>query len=105
MTDPWADARMSRFDTFPERSDNSLVETLDVVLLLLAYSRLRFDNGPKFENIILNLLDVGIIRDSVTTCHFFDISLELAHILSHNFQVDNISLWGDFHFRGSWEGH
>ena len=70
---------------FPERSDNSLVETLDVVLLLLAYSGLRFDNGPKFENVILNLLDVGIIRDSVTTHHFFNISLELAHVLMHNF--------------------
>ena len=63
----WADAWASRFDSFPERTDNLLIETLDAVLLFLANSGLRFDDDPKFENTLLNFLDIDIVRDSVTT--------------------------------------
>lgn len=56
----------------------------------------------KLEN---TFVDVDIVRDSVTTCHFFKIRFELAHILAHDFGLDNISLWGHVYFWDGWEGH
>ena len=41
-----------------QRLDHTIIEGLDVVLLLLTNLRLGFDNIPELDDVILNLLNV-----------------------------------------------
>jgi len=41
-----------------ERSDHTVIESFDAVLLLIANLRLGFDNVPELEDVISNLLNV-----------------------------------------------
>jgi hypothetical protein len=87
-----------------ERANDTLIESLDAVLLVVADLRQSFDDRPQFEDVILDLLDVDSTRDSVAAGHFFDVSLELADVFADDFRVFDFTLLGDLCMRSSGEG-
>ena len=88
-----------------ERANDTLIESLDAVLLVLTNLRQSFEDGPQFEHVIQDLLDVDSTRDSVAAGHFFHVSLELADVLADDFRVFDFALLGDLCMRGRWEGN
>ena len=54
-----------------QQMEHPIIESLDVVLLLLTNLRLGFDNVPELDNVILNLLNVDWTRNLVGTHHLF----------------------------------
>jgi hypothetical protein len=99
----WRDAQIMGVGVV-ERANDALIESLDAVLLVLANLRQSFDDGPQFEHVILDLLDVDSTRDSVAAGHFFDVSLKLADVFADDFRVFDFALLGDLCMRSSWEG-
>jgi hypothetical protein len=64
-----------------------------VVPLLLADLRLQLDDIPEFEHILLHLFNVYRSRQWATSSHLLDICLELVDAFTHDFRVDNITLY------------
>jgi hypothetical protein len=95
--------RATRFGSFAKRPDNTLVQRLDAILLLLADFWLSFHESPQLENIFLNFLDINGSGDSIAACHFLNVCLQFAYILSNNFRVDNVTLVRNFRTRSCWE--
>ena len=62
--------------------------------------RQGFDDGPLFEDAILNFLNVDSARDGAATGHFFGVGVELANIFADDFRAFEFALRGD-----SWEGN
>ena len=52
-----------------QQMEHPIIESLDMVLLLLTNLRLGFDNVPELDNVILNLLNVDWTRNLVGTHH------------------------------------
>ena len=75
----WRDAQIMRVRVV-EGAYDTLIESLDAVLLVLADLRQSFDDGPQLEHVILSLLGIDSTRDGVAASHFFDVSLELADV-------------------------
>ena len=98
----WRDTQIRRV---VQRANDTLMKSLDAVLLVVADLRQGFDNGPKFEDVILDLLDVDSTRDSVAAGHFFDVSLELADNFADNLRVFDFAVFGDLCMRSSWESN
>ena len=82
-----------------QRTDHTIIESLDAILLLLADLGLGFDNVPKLDDVILNLLNVDRTGYLVCTHHLFDVCLELPV----DFKIDYLTLLGDFGVRCSGE--
>lgn len=49
--------------------------------------RQGFDDGPLFEDAILNFLNVDSARDGAATGHFFGVGVELANIFADDFRA------------------
>jgi hypothetical protein len=45
-------------ESLAQRTDHTVIESLDAVLLLLADLGLGFDNVPELDDVILNLLNI-----------------------------------------------
>jgi len=88
-----------------ERTNDTLVESFDTILLVVADLRQGFDDRPEFEDVILYLLDVDSARDGVAAGHFFDISLEFADLFADDLRVLNFTLLSDLCMRSSWESN
>lgn len=84
-----------------ERANDTLIKSLGAVLLVVADLRQSFDDGPQFEDIVLDLLDVDGTRNSVAAAHFFDLSLELADVLADDFRIFDFAFLGDLCIRSS----
>jgi len=100
----WRNVQIMRIGVV-ERANDTLIESLDAVLLVLADLRQSFDDRPQFEHVILDLLDVDSTGDSVAAGHFFDVSLELADNFADNLRVFDFALFGDLCMRSSWESN
>ena len=87
-----------------EGANDTLVESLDPALLLLADLWLRLDNVPQLQNILLDLLDVGWSHDGVGTGHLLNVGLELPDVLTNDLLVDDVALLRDLGVRSSGEG-
>jgi hypothetical protein len=75
--------------------NDTIVQVLDALLLLLGDLWLRLDKGPKLGDIVSNFLDVDVANDGVATGHLFDVRLELAGSFMNDFGVDDIALGSD----------
>ena len=103
--EPEASRGRARFGTFVQEADDALVQSLGVALLLLTNLRLRLDDFPELENIVLDPLDVVGRRSGIAAGHLLGIGLELANILADDFRIDDVALRGDLGVRGGGEGH
>ena len=88
----WAHGECVMLRILAKGLDHSLVQSLDAILLLLAYTWLRFDNHSKLKDIILNFVDVHVAGDSVTAGHLLDVCLQFAYQTISPFDVT--SVWG-----------
>ena len=88
-----------------ERADNSLVQSLDAVLVLVADLGLALDDVPELEHVVLDLLNVRGRRNGVAAGHFLDVGLELTDVLADDLGVDDIAIVRDLGVRRSGEGH
>ena len=61
-----------------ERADDTIIKSLDAILLLLTDLGLRFYDVPEFEHIFLDLLDVDCCWWRTGSSHLLDICLELV---------------------------
>lgn len=61
-------------------------------LIRFFWYELSLDNGPQFQNVILNLLDVDCTRDSVSAGHLLDIGFKFTDVLADNFGIFDFAL-------------
>jgi hypothetical protein len=84
-------------------TDYAIVEGLNTILLLLANLRLRFDDIPQLENIVLNLLDIDEAGSRAASSHLFDVSFEFPDVLSHDLRIYDVALRRYFSMRSRGE--
>ena len=75
-----------------ERADNTMIKSLDTILLLLTDLGLQFYDVPEFEHIFLDLLDVDCCWWQTGSSHLLNICLELANAFTHDFRIDDVTL-------------
>src|ERR1700691_1406609 len=83
-----SDTRARRIEILPQRSHHSFVKRLNTVLLFLTDPRLRFDDRPELQNVILDLLNIEGSGNGITADHFH----EFTDILANSHRIYYIAL-------------